>query len=442
MSRFNKIKQLFNLDFEINPGPIHSKSDNILVLKANQLHEILIYLNWIYSIVFTAMNWYNGHTVLALLTFLVFPLTIITYVLFRSGYILASKVWNLSQLNFVISALAMNTSKEGAITVFFIPIIVGTLITLQGNERIYGYVMATITLGLLAGLLAFDVGVPDQEFNPEALRSERLLNITSASVATVVEVIFILRLSDSFQDKLIDRTQELQDKNNDLIKANSELDNFVYRVSHDLRSPLLSVKGLLSLVFQQSNLDSKNLEYLKRADTSINRLDDIIREILEYSRNSRLTLKLEQFDLRRMTELIFEDLRYLAGPKFLFELSINGTNEIVSDSYRINTVLRNVISNSVKYQRKDISDPKVTVAVEKSPKTLKIEVSDNGEGITEEGLPKVFKMFYRGTKTSVGTGLGLYICKEVIEKLDGSIKIHSKIGAGTTVTIELPVKNL
>ena len=302
--------------------------------------------------------------------------------------------------------------------------------------------MATITLLVSFALLAFDVGVTDQQINPDTIRSERILNITSAAVATILEVVFILRLSDEFQDKLIDRSLELHRKNTDLIKANSELDNFVYRVSHDLRSPLLSVKGLLALLSQQAKLDEKNEGYLKRADSSINRLDEIIREILEYSRNSRLNQKLENFDFRRMTELIFEDLRYLAGPDFSFKIEISGPNEIYSDSYRVNTVMRNLISNSVKYRRKNMPNAEVMVKVRHEPKSVYIDVIDNGEGIPQSSLPRVFEMFYRGTKTSVGTGLGLYICKEVIEKLNGKIRIQSTQGNGTKVTIELPTKKI
>jgi len=300
--------------------------------------------------------------------------------------------------------------------------------------------MAAATVLLLIILLLSDVGIPDTEFNFENVRIERFMNLASAAIATILEVVFILRLSDKFQDKLVERSVEVNKKNYDLIKANGELDNFVYRVSHDLRSPLLSVKGLLSLVFQSPDLNEKTEGYLRRAETSINRLDDTIREILEYSRNSRLAQKLEVFDIRRMVELIFEDLRYLAGPQFNFTIELNGPNEVMSDGYRINTVMRNLISNSVKYRRNDIPDPGLKVTIDNLPKLVTIKVEDNGEGIPENSLPRVFEMFYRGTNTSVGTGLGLYICREVIEKLNGDIRISSTPGKGTLVTIELPVK--
>jgi len=434
------IRALFNLDLEIQSGRGNSESENILETKANQLHEILIYTVWGYSLIFSAINLLNNHLLLALITFLTFPLAIITYVLYKSGYILLSKIWNLAQLNVVITMLAINTTQGGAITVFFIPIIVGTLITLQGKEKIYGYLMSAATIVLMIILLVSDVGIRDPEFNLENIRTERFMNLTSAATATILEVVFILRLSDKFQDKLVERSVEVNKKNYDLIKANGELDNFVYRVSHDLRSPLLSVKGLLSLVFQSPDLNEKTEGYLRRAETSINRLDETIREILEYSRNSRLAQKLEVFDIRRMVELIFEDLRYLAGPQFNFTIELNGPNEVLSDGYRINTVMRNLISNSVKYRRSDIPDPGLKVTIDNLPKSVTIKVEDNGEGIPENSLPRVFEMFYRGTNTSVGTGLGLYICKEVIEKLNGDIRISSTPGKGTLVTIELPVK--
>jgi signal transduction histidine kinase len=102
--------------------------------------------------------------------------------------------------------------------------------------------------------------------------------------------------------------------------------------------------------------------------------------------------------------------------------------------------MRNLISNSVKYRRSDIPDPGLKVTIDNLPKSVTIKVEDNGEGIPENNLPRVFEMFYRGTNTSVGTGLGLYICREVIEKLNGDIRISSTPGKGTVVTIELPVK--
>lgn len=437
---FRKLKKLFDFDFVLVPGERAVDSNNILLHKGNQLHEILIYTVFLFGAFFTIFNYLNGFPFAALLTSITIPLSIIAYVLNSSGYIFLSKIWSTIQQILVVSLISMVSAPETGTVVFFIPITTGILITFQGSEKKVGLALAAFTIAIAFLLISTGLQMEIVESTPESLRTEQLLNYTGATIATVLELIFILQLSDSFQDKLLVNGRQLLSKNKELVKANGELDNFVYRVSHDLRSPLLSIKGLLTLVFGNPNLDKKSEEYLRRAEVSINRLDDTIREILEYSRNSRLSQKLEVFDLRRMIELIFDDLRYLAGPGYEFKLNMDIPNEVYSDGYRINTVMRNLISNAVKYRRKNIPNPGVEVTVRQTARILTIITSDNGEGIPASYLPRVFDMFFRGSHSEVGTGLGLYICKEVIEKMNGSIDIQSVHGEGTTITIELPLK--
>ncbi|MEY3405838.1 MAG: sensor histidine kinase [Bacteroidota bacterium] len=440
MRVLRKFKKLIDFDFVLAPGERAIDSNNILLHKGNQLHEIFIYINFLYGLFFTALNYYNGFPFAAFLTFIIVPLSIIAYVLYSSGYIFLSKIWNTFQQIIVVSLITLTSSPAGGTTAFLIPIATGILITFQGTEKKVGFFLVGITILTGMVLLTTDYRLGIFESTPENLKTEQLLNYTGATIATILELIFILQLSDSFQDKLMVNSRQLIAKNKELIKANGELDNFVYRVSHDLRSPLLSVKGLLSLVFGNPDLDKKSENYLRRAEVSINRLDDTIREILEYSRNSRLSQKLELFDLSRMVQLIFDDLRYLAGPDFDFRLKMETPNEVYSDGYRVNTVMRNLISNAVKYRRKNISNPFVDITVRQSGKNLLIITTDNGEGIPANYLPRVFDMFFRGSHSEVGTGLGLYICKEVIEKMNGTISIQSVHGEGTTITVELPLK--
>lgn len=227
-------------------------------------------------------------------------------------------------------------------------------------------------------------------------------------------------------------------KNEELKKINAELDNFVYSVSHDLRSPLLSIKGILSLVFNLGELTEETEEYLKMAETSVNRLDGTIQEILEYSRNARLDIKPEWVEIEPMVTNIFEDIRFSTNTTVQFETHFIGSTQILSDKARLNTVLKNLIGNAVKYKNNNISNPFVRFEFENTEHEIKINVIDNGEGISEEAQKRVFEMFYRGTKNSIGTGLGLYICKEIIDKLKGTISVQSKLNQGTTITIVLP----
>lgn len=251
----------------------------------------------------------------------------------------------------------------------------------------------------------------------------------------------MIRLIGSVLDVTRERTlqETLQLNYEQLQKANAELDNFVYSVSHDLRSPLLSVKGLISLIFQQSAIDSETSSYLSMADRSINRLDETISEILEYSRNSRLDVIREEFSLGTMLKQICDDLHFSAEENFEFKTNIYGPDIIVADKYRITAVLRNLIGNSVKYRRKNIDTPFVNCELIHEKSKLVCIISDNGEGISETDMPKIFDMFYRGNTNTVGTGLGLYICREVVNKLGGEMRIESVLGAGTYVTVRIPL---
>lgn len=232
-------------------------------------------------------------------------------------------------------------------------------------------------------------------------------------------------------------------KNEELNKINAELDNFVYSVSHDLRSPLLSVKGILDLVFKTAQLDEKTSKLLQSAQQSVNRLDGTIHEILDYSRNSRLGLSFESFELAPVLKAIHEDLKFSTGQQIEFTLEIDPlVAHVNTDKSRLNTVLKNVIGNAYKYMKADRMNPFIKVYGFKDEDKLLIKVADNGEGISMNHVDKVFDMFYRGSQTSSGSGLGLYICKEIIQKMNGVIGLESVEGEGTTVSMSIPLNSV
>lgn len=227
-------------------------------------------------------------------------------------------------------------------------------------------------------------------------------------------------------------------KNEELKKTNAELDNFVYSVSHDLRSPLLGIKGLFSLIFRSSSLDETTRKQLQMADASINRLDATIQEILHYSRNARLGLVVDEFNLDDVVEEIFSDLKHGGPVTMVMSKRCEGNSVVRTDKARVSILLKNLIGNSVKYCRKQAEHQIVDVDMRIHADRIFIEVHDNGEGISPSSLSKVFDMFYRATKSSVGTGLGLYIAKEIVNRLGGEISISSTLGEGTVVKVELP----
>ncbi len=233
-----------------------------------------------------------------------------------------------------------------------------------------------------------------------------------------------------YQNSILNQNEELK-------KINLELDNFVYSISHDLRSPLLSIKGILSLLMHDNQLTEDGKRFLSMADVSIGRLDGTIQEILEYSRNSRMELKPELFDLEELVQNVFDDSKFSTTEALSLFIHLEGEANVTLDRARVNVLLKNIIGNSVKYKRSG-TDAEIHVGITNSENRVIIAIADNGEGISEEHLERIFDMFFRGTSNSVGTGLGLYICKEIVNKMNGTIEVDSKKNVGTKMIISLP----
>jgi signal transduction histidine kinase len=239
--------------------------------------------------------------------------------------------------------------------------------------------------------------------------------------------------------------QTLRKQNEELVKINQELDSFVYSVSHNLRAPLMSVLGLLRLAFIEVERAEKDtdvlLSYFSMMEHSIHKLDDTLKEILDYSRNARSEIRTEHVDLNWLINDGFERLKYHEGSEQIEKIvEVKEDAPFYSDPNRIGVVLNNLISNSIKYR--DISKKKqfVKVTAEVTDGRAKIEFTDNGMGIPSELVTRIFDMFFRATEKSEGAGLGLYIVKETIDKLGGRISTSSEYGSGTTFSIEVPNK--
>jgi signal transduction histidine kinase len=234
--------------------------------------------------------------------------------------------------------------------------------------------------------------------------------------------------------------EKLQQTNQELSKRNTELDNFVYSVSHDLRAPIASVLGLINLAKKDKDVAMKDV-YLDKINNSALQQDNFIREILDQSRNSRLDVRKEEILFEPLIDETFNQLKFATSTGKSVErvIQINQTEPFFSDRWRLKVILNNIISNAIRYRNG--KDPVIKVNVDIDGHCAKLEVEDNGKGIAKEHLDKVYRMFYRATDDGAGSGLGLYIVKEAIDKLNGSINIESEVGKGTTVKLEIPEIN-
>jgi signal transduction histidine kinase len=233
--------------------------------------------------------------------------------------------------------------------------------------------------------------------------------------------------------------QALQSQNAELMKINKELDSFVYSVSHNLRAPLMSVLGLLDLAKHENHSSTSLEQYFSMMETSIHKLDETVKEILDYSRNARQNLTIDRIDLKKMIDDHFEKMQFMPGSAFItHEVQVNEQIAFYSDQYRLSVILNNLISNAIKYYDPGKEKPMIRITAEIQKEKAIITFQDNGIGIEERYISKVFDMFFRATEKNKGAGLGLYIVKEAVDKLKGSIAIDSTMGQGTTFTIGVP----
>lgn len=244
-----------------------------------------------------------------------------------------------------------------------------------------------------------------------------------------------------YKRKKAERT--LRKQNEELVKINKELDSFVYSVSHNLRAPLMSVLGLLRLAQVEVERFGKEnnilLSYFSMMEHSINKLDDTLKEILDYSRNARSEIKNEKVNLKALIEDGFDRLKYHEGSEQIEKLvNIEEHSVFCSDPNRLSVVLNNLISNSIKYRDLHKKNQYIKIHGTVTEAMARIEFHDNGIGIPEELLNKIYDMFFRATERSEGAGLGLYIVKETIEKLGGRIQTSSVMGSGTSFILEIP----
>ncbi|MDQ3112350.1 MAG: PAS domain S-box protein [Bacteroidota bacterium] len=231
--------------------------------------------------------------------------------------------------------------------------------------------------------------------------------------------------------------EKLLQKNMELTKTNLELDKFVYSASHDLRAPLTSVLGLVGLMRRELFAGDAKI-YLDKIEESVQRLDRLIQNIINYSRNSRLNLKPTGIDFKEIFDTAVSMHKFMDHADMIrFEYENFTDEQFVSDPDRWQIIMNNLVSNGIKFARRNISSF-ISLKIYKQENELVLKLSDNGIGITHDQLKSVFQMFYRATSSSEGSGLGLYIVQQTIDLLGGTIEVESESMEYTNFIIRVP----
>lgn len=219
---------------------------------------------------------------------------------------------------------------------------------------------------------------------------------------------------------------------------------FVGNVAHELKTPLFSVQGYISNLLDGA-MDDKELlkKYLKRAEKSVDRLTFIIKDLdlITQLESSMLKLKFTSFDILKLTEEIIEDLEISASKrniKIIFNKNYDKQILVEADKNRIEQVITNLVTNSINYgSEKGTTE----ISFESNVEKIIVKVNDNGEGISEENMPRLFQRFFRvdesRSRSQGGSGLGLAIVKHIIDAHNENIYVQSTIGVGSEFSFSL-----
>lgn len=383
----------------------------------------------------------QGFAFVPLVVFFLSVVIFVSIVLNRTGRTTSSKVIFLLLMNLVIGLLCSVIPPERLAFVYFFPLLIMAFVIFEDHQKAHQHFFIGVSATMLLLLVSTDFKLFwDYQLSVSELGQKNMvINIIVTITIITLCVDFLIRTNKRAEESLKKQATFIAQQNLELKKINAELDRFVYSASHDLRAPLVSIQGLskLAIAESQSEVDRK---YFKLINDRVIRLDDFIRDIIEYSRNARTERKLESFSLNPMINEVIENLKYMEGADRITFSVCSNVEEVHTDKSRLKVVLSNIISNAIKYHNLRQDNPNVEIVSNQLESTVCIRIKDNGIGIPEEAREKIFDMFYRASDRAGGSGLGLYIVKEIVEKLEGSITVSSVFGGGTTFEVRIPVQ--
>jgi len=254
------------------------------------------------------------------------------------------------------------------------------------------------------------------------------------------EVDSLIQLNDRV-DLLIDIREK---EKNQFENLDSYRKEYLGNVSHELKTPIFNIQGYIdTLIHGGVNDPEINVDYLKRAEKSVDRLIHIIDDLetITQLESGDMHLEMDKFDIAYLCKDIYSQLELQASKKNI-SLALSKKYDkpiyVIADKFRIRQVLVNLITNSIKY---GAEDGKTVITITNYNNDVIIQVSDNGAGIEEKHLPRLFERFYRidkgRSREQGGTGLGLAIVKHILEAHHKSITVESRLGGGTTFTFSL-----
>lgn len=262
----------------------------------------------------------------------------------------------------------------------------------------------------------------------------KVVNLELASAKKIIE-----DQNHLLDQQVRDKTKELVDTNEELTKVNDELDNFIYKTSHDIRGPLASLKGMVNLAIMDVK-DDKALGYLNKLDLTAEKLNIILTRLLIVNRINHAELKPEAIHFEPiLQEILLLEMKKGIPSKIKVDYEVKPGIHLISDKEMVRLILENLIDNSIKfYNESQRIESFVRISIQSEEGNVTARIMDNGVGIATMDREKIFQMFVRASERSETGGIGLYLAKLATEKLGGDINLVSTDERFTEFIVTFP----
>lgn len=217
-----------------------------------------------------------------------------------------------------------------------------------------------------------------------------------------------------------------------------DLETFVYKVSHDLRTPVVNLLGLIDMIKSESNRNDYNVDALEMIENQTKILDRILKNLIKTLQLKINKAEFEIIDFNSLIDEILDSLSHMDGIKEIFiEKKINIQKTFYSNKVLLTFLLQNIFNNAIKFKRQ-IHNSRIEIEVNELNNGLNIIIFDNGIGISEKEQYMIYDLFHKGEHFPYGNGLGLFTVFQILQKLDGFIKCQSNEGEYTKFSIYIP----
>ncbi|WP_392535004.1 ATP-binding protein [Nostoc sp. C117] len=242
------------------------------------------------------------------------------------------------------------------------------------------------------------------------------------------------RYTEQLEQLVRNRTQQLEE-------ANSALEAFAYSISHDLQEPLRAIRGFATILLEdyETVLNSVGQDLLYRIASNVERMDNLLLDLLEYSRLSRIDLPVQPINLNLLVKQVLTQLEVYLQQKEAQVTIAEPLLEIVANYRTVEQIVTNLLTNAIKFVAAGVQ-PQVRIWTERRERSVRLWVQDNGIGILPQHWERIFGVFERlhSIEAYPGTGIGLAIVRKGIERMGGQVGMESEVSQGSRFWIELP----